>query len=542
MATLRRAVRPPVFLVGPPGSAIEPLLAALAAGSGIWAAAPGWLDALTAVGGRERLEARDAAELDVARDALRSSLRDREARHAEEAGDDAIPVAGEAALAGRVPFLAALFEGARFVYVAGAPDGDGWAGVTQRLLDDLETLPPERWCVVEDAALLGDPRTELRRLCAFLGLRYDQALLSPIEDERAARRVRELVAARAPAAAPAGDDPFRSVSTASFAARLDELGGSLLITTYQSNRLVVARHDDGRLNTHFRTVDKPMGIAAAPGRIALGTRTEVWDLRDVPAAARKLPPHGRHDACYLLRNRHVTGDVAIHDLAFAGGELWLAATAFSCLATLDTDHSFVPRWAPGFVTAVAPGDRCHLNGLAVVGDTVRYATALGRSDVPGGWRAGRAGGGVLLDVPSSEEVAGGLSMPHSPRWHDGRLWLLESGRGALCVLDPATGKVETVAELPGFTRGLTFAGRTAFVGLSQIRESSVFGDLPLTERLAERVCGVWMVDTATGTVTGFLRFEDKVQEVFDVAFLQGARWPEVAEPAADTVASTYVLP
>ncbi len=68
-----------------------------------------------------------------------------------------------------------------------------------------------------------------------------------------------------------------------------------------------------------------MGIAVAPGRIAVGTRTEIWDLRDMPEAAAKLEPPGSHDACYLPRNRHVTGDIAVHDLAFAGGELWLCA-------------------------------------------------------------------------------------------------------------------------------------------------------------------------------------------------------------------------
>ncbi len=41
----------------------------------------------------------------------------------------------------------------------------------------------------------------------------------------------------------------------------------------------------------------------------------------------------------------------------------------------------------------------------------------------------------MLDVPSGEVVVGGLCMPHSPRWHDGRLWLLESGNGALGYVD-----------------------------------------------------------------------------------------------------------
>jgi uncharacterized protein (TIGR03032 family) len=169
-------------------------------------------------------------------------------------------------------------------------------------------------------------------------------------------------------------------------------------------------------------------------------------------------------------------------------------------------------------------------------------TALGRTDEPGGWREGKASGGVIVDVPSAEVVAAGLSMPHSPRWHDGRLWVLESGRGELGVVDLESGRTETVAELPGFTRGLAFAGRTAFVGLSQIRESATFGDLPLTQRLKERLCGVWMVDLVRGEIEGFLRFDDLVQEVFDVAFLEGKRFPEIAEPGSSAVATSFVLP
>src|SRR5205807_10591763 len=116
-----------------------------------------------------------------------------------------------------------------------------------------------------------------------------------------------------------------------------------------------------------------------------------------------------------------------------------------------------------------------------------------------------------------------------PRWHQGRLWLLESGTGSLCVADLDAGSAETVAELPGFTRGLALVGEIAFVGLSQVRESATFGDLPLTRRLQERQCGVWMVDLRSGAVVGFLRFEDLVQEIFDLAFLPGQRFPEIAE-------------
>ena len=418
-----------------------------------------------------------------------------------------------AAAPAAVDALATASPDARFVFLGSEPDG---VDASRRHETDLDRL-------------LGDPGGEMRRLCAFLDVPYDQALLGPIEDARRA-------------AAPSDASPFGSEHTPSFARALAAIGGSLLISTYQAGRLVIAREREGQLNTHFRGFDKPMGMALAAGRLCLGTRTEVWDLRDMPEVAPKIEPAGAHDACYLPRNRHVTGDIAVHEMAFAGGELWMVATAFSCLATLDARHSFVPRWTPPFVSAIGPGDRCHLNGLAVVDDEVRYVTALGTTDEPGAWRARKADGGVLLDVPSGEAVVAGLSMPHSPRWHDGDLWVLESGKGELCRVDLDAGRTETVAELPGFTRGLAFVDRFAFVGLSQIRESSSFGGLPIAQRLTERQSGVWMVDLDAGAVAGFLRFEDLVQEVFDVALLEGKRFPEVAEAGSDAVASSFVLP
>jgi len=69
----------------------------------------------------------------------------------------------------------------------------------------------------------------------------------------------------------------------------------------------------------------------------------------------------------------------------------------------------------------------------------------------------------------------------------------------------------------------------------------VFGGIPLTEELDQRVCGVWAVDTRTGEVVGYLRFDGAVQEIYDVQLLAGRRWPEIAEPGADLVSGSFVL-
>jgi uncharacterized protein (TIGR03032 family) len=178
--------------------------------------------------------------------------------------------------------------------------------------------------------------------------------------------------------------------------------------------------------------------------------------------------------------------------------------------------------------------------VAVVEGTVRYVTALGESNVKEGWRANKSDGGIVIDVVTNQIVARGLSMPHSPRWYNGQLWVLESGQGRLCTIDPATGARNIVAEVPGFARGLAFAGPYAFIGLSLVRER-VFDGIPIAQR-ADRSCGVWLVDTRDGKTLGFLRFEGSVQEIFDIQLLAGARYPEVLEPTDDHVGAAFTLP
>src|SRR5262249_21250743 len=224
-------------------------------------------------------------------------------------------------------------------------------------------------------------------------------------------------------------------------------------------------------------------------------------------------------------------------------ELWVVNTRFSCLCTLDRSASFTPRWRPSFVSELEPSDRCHLNGLAMADGKPKYVTALGETDTMGGWRKNKAKGGVVIDVESGEVVARGLSMPHSPRWYAGRLWVCESGAGTFGYVDLESGKYEPVVEVPGFTRGVDFAGPFAFVGLSQVRESAVFSGISITERLAEdeRSCGVCVIDLRSGQVVGLLRFETAVQEVFAVA-LVGQRYPELINDDEKLLESSFVVP
>jgi uncharacterized protein (TIGR03032 family) len=334
--------------------------------------------------------------------------------------------------------------------------------------------------------------------------------------------------------------------TPNFPALLRQLGASLLLTTYQAGKLVMVRDEGDHLNTHYRSFQFPMGLALADGgaRLAIGTSVQVWEFRDVPSVARRLEPADKHDACFLPRSSHVTGNVLIHEMAYgAGGELWFANTRFSCLATVDPESSFVPRWRPPFITELEPSDRCHLNGLGMVDGRPKYVTALGETNEMAGWRPDKAKGGILMDVDSGATLCRGLSMPHSPRWYGGRLWVCESGSGTLGTVDPHSGRYEAVAAVPGFTRGLDLVGDLAFIGLSQVRESAVFSGIPITERLKpeERTCGVCVVDLRRGEPVALLKFTSGVQEVFAVALLP-RRFPDLINDDQKLLESSFVVP
>lgn len=325
------------------------------------------------------------------------------------------------------------------------------------------------------------------------------------------------------------DKTPRSIHTSNFPNILKELGISLAISTYQAGKVIMLRENEGKLNTHFRLFKEPMGLAVKGNRMALGTKYEVREFRNMSAVAKQLEPVGKHDACYVPHIIHVTGDIDVHELAWAKNQLWIVNTRFSCLCTLDNENSFVPRWKPKFIKALTPNDHCHLNGLAIVGDRPKYVTALGATDTKAGWRENKANGGVLVDVESNEIVMSGLSMPHSPRWWRDRLWVLESGKGSLAIADLKAGKLKTVINLPGFTRGIDFYGNLAFIGLSQVRETAAFSGIPIVEKMEERNCGVWVVDLNSGKAIAFMKFEQGVEEIFSVQVLPNIRFPEIID-------------
>ena len=337
---------------------------------------------------------------------------------------------------------------------------------------------------------------------------------------------------------------------------------SLAFTTYQTGKLfLVGRKSasgagvptgeaDQALSVFERTYNHCMGMCASlDGRtIWLSSRYQIWRMEQAPANAVPYrpatetatdgddtlqPPQwaGRgYDVAYIPRVGYTTGHIDVHDVAVAAdGSVVFVNTMFGCLATFSERASFRPLWRPPFLSALVPEDRCHLNGLAMRDGRAAYVTVVAKSDVADGWRDRRRDGGCVLDVPSGDTIAAGLSMPHSPRWYRDRLWVLNSGTGEFGSVDLASGRFEPIAFCPGYLRGLAFAGDYAVVTLSKPRHATFHG-LPLDDRLqqrgAEPQCGLQIIDLRSGTIAHWLRIDGTlVTELYDSVVLLGVRQP-----------------
>lgn len=286
---------------------------------------------------------------------------------------------------------------------------------------------------------------------------------------------------------------------------------------------------DGTLSRSTHRFSRCMGVYADGDKIWASSLHQLWRFSNHTS---DLAKEQGYDRIYRPRVSFVTGDLDIHEMAEdADGRLIFVNTLYSCLATPSYSRSFEPVWQPDFISRLAAEDRCHMNGLAMRDGRPYAVTAVSSSDVAHGWREHRRDGGIIIDVATQDRLAEGLSMPHSPRWAFGKLWVLNSGAGGFGYIDAASGKFNEVTFCPGYARGMAISGKYAVIALSRPRENNTFGGLMLEERLtAHKVqarCGLMIVDLESGSALEWLRITGSIQELFDVAVLDGIRQPVI---------------
>jgi len=303
---------------------------------------------------------------------------------------------------------------------------------------------------------------------------------------------------------------------------------SLAFSSYQTGQLfLIGVMPDLSISIHQRNFVRAMGVISQSDRIYVAAVEAIWRLENILSRTERANEF--FDRLFVPRSAQMTGDLDVHEMAVdKHGRVIFVNTKFSCLATLNQTHSFRPLWKPKFISKIAAEDRCHLNGMAMVDGIPKYVTAVSRSDLLNGWREKREQGGVVINVQADRVVTDELSMPHSPRWANGSLWVLDSGRGYIARVDEKTGKRENVAFCPGFLRGLTIWGGHAIATVSLPRDGT-FKDLELEANVKARGgvpwCGIQIVDLRSGDIVQWIRLDGFIKELFDVGVIPGARCP-----------------
>ncbi|MCT4635853.1 MAG: TIGR03032 family protein [Rickettsiales bacterium] len=317
--------------------------------------------------------------------------------------------------------------------------------------------------------------------------------------------------------------PFQCIYSGKTLQLLKELDISLILSTYQAGKVIILSSDGKNMYQLIREFARPMGIALKDDLLALAGALNVTVFKTDKKLAQTYPNKPKtYDAFYFPTTLFRTDYVDIHDIAFTDVGLVGVNTAFSCLCRLDGRYSFEPIWKPPFIKRYLPYDLCHLNGMAVDRDKkIRYVTAFGQTASKEGWRKNKMTSGILINTQTNEIVLEGLPMPHSPRIYKGEVYLLLSATEELVKVDIEKKTYQVIAKIDGFIRGLSFKDDIAFIGVSKLRNTHTFSDLEIADK--EIKAGVVIVNIKTGEIVGEIKYDNNVEELYDVHILEGVK-------------------
>lgn len=240
----------------------------------------------------------------------------------------------------------------------------------------------------------------------------------------------------------------------------------------------------------------PRGISVIKGKLAI-------------ADNKKIKLYENVNSEFILVDT-IDVEIPVHELHYENEDFYYVSTQFSCINKIDINNQHSRAWSPWWIIDSKGEDLCHLNGFCFVEGELRFATAFSANN---SWRKENAENGVVIDIKNKKILHNNIKMPHCPRWHNDKLWFLESKESYLCSIDPSTNKLTKEIKLEGFVRGLSFYNNLAIVGSSKIRKSSI-----ISEKLfdGEEFSAIYLIDLNLNKVVGYAILDDSINEVFDI--------------------------
>lgn len=338
----------------------------------------------------------------------------------------------------------------------------------------------------------------------------------------------------------------RHFASENLAEILTRLKTTLAVSLEYEHTLVLVYAKKNRLYLHYLEIPHPSGIffdgtyltvssTRSPNQLLFfralpkNFRSEILPskLQNLRSSEFK-PQESRLQTPLLLpvKSLFLPGQFSVHDVVKMGEGLYVVATGVNFVARVSAEGGFERVWHPKCLDRLGKKafttNYLQLNSIAR-GRTLRECFFTGFSDQPTQakpWKTGYGPKhkGVVFEGSSRETIYRGLTCPHSIRRRNGKLWLCDSGMGEVGILDPKRSRYTEVAKLQGFTRGLTFLGPYAIVGISKVIPKYEPYAPGLDPRKSQ--CGIAVVNLKTGSVEATLIWKNGFQ-VYDVQTLDG---------------------
>jgi uncharacterized protein (TIGR03032 family) len=285
-------------------------------------------------------------------------------------------------------------------------------------------------------------------------------------------------------------------------------GITLLVTREYEHLIVALGAGSSGPSVSYLPLPHPSGLAVDRRRRVVhvaSTRNpnQIVDLKPLTAAKEDLDR-----PLVPVNSQFFPGRLYLHDLALIGGELFGTAVGENAIVRFPGPGQYERAWWPRVIenrrSARFDKNYLQLNSIAA-GPNVSESFFSASTDQISVRRPGHQNfavdkRGVIFSGATREPVVRGLTRPHSARIYRKRLWVDNSGYGELCVVNGST--FDTVARLPGWTRGLCFHDGIAFVGTSRIIPR--FSQYAPGLDVSNSKCGIYAVNTRTGKVLGSL--------------------------------------
>jgi uncharacterized protein (TIGR03032 family) len=332
---------------------------------------------------------------------------------------------------------------------------------------------------------------------------------------------------------------------------LKQIKHSFILTSYKRSTIFSIgqtfneEHKMDKISIWLNNIPRVTGACLKDNTLWLAGSGQLLKYMDYGSLPSPDDGNTDFDATYMPKKIYITSDVDTHDICVGDdGTPYFVSTLYSCVCKPSEGiNSVEVYWKPEWISKIAAEDRCHLNGLCSRDGKPKYVTTVSKSDVKEGWREHRGDRGLVVDIETNEVLCSNLSMPHSPRWHNGKLWLLEAGTGYFGYLDPnlqGDNKFVKKTFIPGFLRGLSFVdNRYAVICSSHDRYENVFQGLKLNKELTDREvqtrCGMHVVNLETFDIEHNLVFTSGVVEIYDVVAVPNKTRPKLYDLADSSV-------